>query len=308
MSKSAWHLVPPPPRVMARARLRALIASMLVAAFFSACSDEGVKERPPQYNLCDSDADCSELTPRCIGLDLSASGKITKTCVQECDPHERFVAQCPYPEHPSGPARIFLCVGINESGHLDPTSTKGVCSRVCGDPGPSSEYQPEHCPPLASDEGGRTEFMVCARMAYDEWVPSQLFCLEGDVPLPAPLEPRYQDCDSAEDCSQSTPECRKTAYKTQVARPANLCTRSCETDEDCPIDEHTSEGPIRGRCLGLSASGEIDLNSSDKVCFPGCSATLIGCLIGAGSSSERFGGCRPVDPEEQNEEFGWYCF
>lgn len=294
----------PPPRVMARARLRALIASMLVAAFFSACSEEGVKETPPQGNLCDSDADCSELTPRCIGLDLSASGKIAKTCVMPCDLAEGLDAsQCPRFRHPLIDYRVYACVGINAEGHLDPTSSDGICAQLCDEPGLGRDDQLARCPPLAGPDWTRDESMICARLEYNELSGALLFCLEPDTPTPPAIVPRYRNCDSSAECSPITPECRHSQY-TENYRSLGFCTLSCERDEDCPIDVHTSEGPTPGRCLGIGADGLVDLDSNDKVCFPGCGGDA--CIRGAGTPEQTFGICVLADPE-RSEEYGWFC-
>lgn len=269
-----------------------------------ACEDGTQKPSLPEYNLCDSDADCSELTPRCVGLDLSASGKVTKTCVKSCDPVEARLGahQCPHPRHPTISSPTFACVGLNGNGHLDPTSSDGACVPLCEDLGVGSDYQPTFCPPIGPRDERRTEPMVCARMEYDERGPLR-FCIEPDVPTPPAIIPRYRNCHTSADCSPITPECRYSRYG-ERDRAFGFCTLSCEADEDCPIDPHTSEGPTPGRCLGIDADGLVDLASDDKVCFPGCGG--YGCFRGAGTPEQMPGICKLVDPEG-SEDYGWFC-
>lgn len=273
----------------------------------SACSEETVAPRPPEYNRCDSDADCSAVTPRCRALDLSASGHAAKVCVKECDLEaEALFHECPRTGHSAFNIEEYRCVGVNASGHLDPTSSDGVCARLCDDPGPGRRDQPHHCViSLGDDDPGRNnEGGVCARLEYDGWTGTLLFCLEPDTPLPAPIVPRYRDCTTSSDCSAITPECRATGYDHMGRDGGRFCTLACERDEDCPIDPHRREGPVQGRCLGLGADGLFDPQSTDKICFPGCIAEL--CTLGAGTPEEKLGTCATVDPTD-NEEYGWFC-
>ena len=95
------------------------------ALLFTACGgEEPFEPIPLMYNLCESDADCSETTPVCRALDPSGSGEPVSVCTARCE------RSCPHEISDYGQP-VFACLGVDESGKLDASSDERFCISAC---------------------------------------------------------------------------------------------------------------------------------------------------------------------------------
>jgi hypothetical protein len=249
----------------------------------------------PMFNLCETSADCSELTPECRSLDLSGSGASVSVCTAVCGPDDEGVHRA-CPGNPDVGFEIFACLGVNSQGHLDASSSERLCVAPCS----RTEWlDPEFSCFLGGTRGGG----VCALLEYDE-MELQYICLEPGTELPPPIIPTFNTCESPIDCSELTPDCRQFDPFGNGA-VGSWCTRICEADSECPTAK-TSQGVASGRCVGVDAEGRINFDATEKVCFQGCFEDGRRCMLGQGHPEiePRYGACGPtVWPVTSEEDY-----